>query len=95
MTPAQFEAEVHDRARFPNMVRFTDHVIERMVERGITRPMVLRALRRGTVDGPKLKWDATPGNWIAPMVAITAGTEVCAICAIREGDLIVTVVTAY
>lgn len=95
MTPQAFEQAVRDRAAFSHMVGFTGHALERMQERGITRTMVLRVLRRGTVDGPRMKQDRASGNWTAPIVGVTAGMEIKVVCAIEDGDLFVTVITAY
>jgi hypothetical protein len=94
MTPDQFEALVRDRARFSHEVRFTHHATEQMTAREITRTMVLRALRKGTVNGAKLKFDPAHQSWVAPMSVITAGVEVTAICAVEAGNVVVTVITA-
>ena len=97
MRPDEFEAEVRKRAApgFEHMVMFTDHAVDQMVARGITRTMAFRVLRRGSVNGTKLERDEAHANWIAPMIGITAGVEVSVICAIRDSDLYVVVVTAH
>lgn len=95
MTPQAFERAVRDRAKFSHMVGFTAHATEMMTERGITRTMVLNILRRGSVDGARMKKDDDNGNWTAPMVGIAAGMEIKVVCAMHGNDLFVTVITAY
>jgi hypothetical protein len=94
-TPDWFEQEVKRRAApgFDRMVIVTDHASDQMTARGVTRTMLLRVLRRGTVDGPKLKFDEAHASWVAPMVGVTAGVEVRVVCAIRESDPNVIAVT--
>lgn len=95
MTPQAFQQAVRDRAAFSHMVGFTDHALERMQARSITRTMVLRVLRRGSIDGPRMKQDRASGNWTAPIVGVTAGIEIKVVVAIEDGTLFVTVITAY
>lgn len=76
------------------MMVVTDHAAERMTERGITRTMVLRIIRRGSVDGTRLSWDDAHGNWMAPVIGITAGVELDVRCALRSTGETVIVVTA-
>lgn len=94
MTQEQFERLVRDRARFSHMVLFTKHAMERMEERNITRRMVLRTLGKGSaVNAPK--WDADYASWIGAMHRVTAGASVTVRCAIVDGAMTVTVVTAH
>ena len=95
MTPRSFEKSVRDRAAFPHMIGFTNHAVDRMQERGITRTMVLRILRRGTVDGPRIKRDRTNDNWTAPIMGIAAGMEIRVVCAIGDESPFLTIITAY
>lgn len=95
MSPADFIAQVKDRAAFSHMVGFTEHAVERMEERGITRRMVLRVLANGTIDSKRLKYSAQHASWSAPVVGIAAGMQITVVCSIASGDLYVTVITAY
>lgn len=97
MSPVAFQTEVCRRAArgFEHMIAITEHAAARMVERDVTRRMVLTVLRGGDVVGTDLKWDADHANWVAPIVGVAAGMGVTAVCALRDGDVIVTVVTAY
>ena len=94
MTPEEFERRVKDYAQFGHMVRITDHVRLDRSDRRITRPMILRTLRKGQVDG-RPEWDSDHDNWIGKMRRIGTGVDMTAVCAIQEGVLVVTVVTVY
>lgn len=76
------------------MVLFTDHAEERMVERDITRRMVLNALSCcELLDGPS--WQPTNANWESKVVGTAAGVRIAIVCAVKDGDLIVTIVTTH
>ena len=94
-SPEWFEQEIKRRAApgFERMVIVTDHASEQMEKRGVTRTMLLRVLRKGTVDGPKMKFDEAHASWVGPMVGVTAGAEVRVVCALRVGDPNVIAVT--
>lgn len=94
MNAVEFEACVRDYSRFSHMVRIIDHFTEDRKDRRITRPMIMRTLRKGTATGNP-KWDAEHQNWVGKMFYIGSGMKVTAVCAIKDGVLIVTVVTAY
>lgn len=94
MTPKRFLEQIRDRAKFSEMVGFTDHVEDQMEEREITRRMVLRVLQRcDLLNGPS--WDADHANWIGKVAGTSAGVSIAVVCAIRDSDLIVTVVTTH
>ncbi|EEE35522.1 hypothetical protein RKLH11_4200 [Rhodobacteraceae bacterium KLH11] len=94
MTAAQFLANVQDYARFHHMVMITDHALERMIERDITRRMVIKVLEKGTLAADP-KWSADNANWEGKVTGTTAGIRLSVVCAIREGAMTVTVVTAH
>ncbi len=94
MTAEQFEGKVNDFARFSHMVLFTDHALERMKQRGITRRQVLRALTKGSLLDGKIKWDTNYSNWTGKIRGIAAGEEIDVPCAILDGRLVVKVLTA-
>lgn len=94
MNEAQFVERVQDYARFHHMVMITDHALERMVQREITRRMVIKVLEKGTLSaGPK--WNTDKSNWEGKLNGTVAGTRLSVVCAIREGAMTVTVVTAH
>lgn len=76
------------------MVRFTDHAEDQMGERDITRRMVLNALPRCELESDP-KWEADKANWVAKVVGTSAGVRIAVVCAVNDGDLIVTVVTTH
>lgn len=94
MNAANFEKEVRDRSQFTHMVFITDHVLLDNADRKITRPMILRALRKGTVASDP-HWNSDHANWTGKMSYIGTGMELTVVCAIKDDVLIVTVVTAY
>lgn len=94
LSPAAYEAEVRDRARFSHMVHILDHATIDRENRRITRPMILRTLRKGQVVG-KPKWDAPHGTWVGKMRRIGTGVDMTVVCALKEGVLTITVVTVY
>ncbi|WP_366866767.1 DUF4258 domain-containing protein [uncultured Roseobacter sp.] len=94
MNQAEFEKCIKDYARFDHMVFVTDHVTQDRADRRITRRMILRTLRKGTVTG-RPKWDTDHQNWVGKIQYLGSGMDVTAVCAIREGELVVTVVTVY
>lgn len=93
MTPQSFENAVHERAAFSHLVGFSRDAIGHMRQRGITRTMVLRVLRRGTLDRNHMRQERISGNWTAPLVGISAGMEIRVTCAIDCDDLFVIGVT--
>ena len=94
MNAALFVENVKNYVRFHHMVNITDHARERMVERDISRRMVIRVLEKGTLhSGPK--WSAENANWEGKMNGSVAGTRLSVVCAIKEGAMTVTVVTAH
>lgn len=94
MGASVFEARVRDYSRFDHMVVITDHAKEQGAARKITRRMVLRALRKGSiVEAPE--WNDDHASWTGKMRYIGSGVEITAVCAIQEQVLVVTVVTTY
>ncbi len=93
-TEQTFEAQVKDCARFGHMVHILDHVTSDRASRRITRPMILRTLRKGQISG-KPKWDAAHGTWVGKMRRIGTGVDMTVVCALKEGVLTITVVTVY
>ncbi len=94
LTPHEFEKRVRDYSRFDHMVRITNHVFDDQADRRITRRMILRALKKGTIKGNP-EWDADHTNWIGKMQYLGSGMDITVVCAIQDGVLIVTVVTVY
>lgn len=93
-TPEAFIRAVRDRAAFHHMVLTTNHADEQMIERGVTRRMVLRVLARcDLVEGPH--WDDTHASWSGKVSGTSAGVSLAVVCALRENDLFVTVVTTH
>jgi hypothetical protein len=94
MNADAFMREVRDRARFSHAVLITDHVLLDRADRNITRMMIIRALRKGTLRKPPA-WSAAHGNWTGSVQYIGTGIDLTVVCALKEGVLTVTVVTAY
>lgn len=94
MNADTFQREVRDRAKFTHAVRITDHVLLDNAHRNITRMMIIRALRKGTLKKAP-EWDAAHGNWTGAIQHIGTGIDLTVVCALKEGVLTVTVVTAY
>ena len=94
LSAQEFEARVKDYARFSHMVFIGDHVFIDNKDRRITRRMIIRALRKGTITGIP-KWDASYSNWTGKMHYLGTGTNMTVVCAIQDGVLSVSVVTAY
>lgn len=94
LTAQAFEAQVKDYARFGHMVHILDHVTTDRTNRRITRPMILKTLRKGQIDGIP-KWDAAHGTWLGKMRRIGTGMDMTVVCALKKGVLTITVVTAY
>ncbi len=72
MNAAQFVENVKDYARFHHMVNITDHARERMLERDISRRMVIKILKKGTLQSDP-KWSAENANWEGKMNGTVAG----------------------
>lgn len=94
MRADQFEKELQKRAApgFSHMVRFTDHALEQIAKRRLTRMMVIRILQRGSVG--QVRWNKEKRNWSGHVTGVTAGVEVDVRCALPPGDMSVIVVTA-
>lgn len=90
----EFERRVKDYARFGHMVRIIDHVTKDRSDRRITRPMIMRTLRKGQIFGTP-EYDREHNTWVGKMRRIGTGIDMTAVCAIQDGVLIVTVVTVY
>ena len=94
MNKNTFEARVKDYASVHHMVSFSDHARDQMQDRDVTRRMVLRVLEKGSLaDGPE--WNADYATWEGKMQGIAAGSMVSVVCAIVDGKMTVTVITAY
>lgn len=94
MTPHRFEEEVHQPAKFSHMVVQTDHLGERMRERGITFRQVLNALRKGSLKRPP-RFNGSHATYEGEMTYHGTGREITVVCAIRRNELIVFAVTVY
>lgn len=94
MNADRFQREVRDRARFSHAVLITDHVLVERADRNITRRMIIRALQKGTLKTAPA-WSADHGNWTGAIQYIGTGIDLTVVCALKEGVLTVTVVTAY
>lgn len=94
MRPDEFEKEVRDRAAFSHMVGFTTHALERATERGITTRQILNVLRKGSLaDGPTLSLEH--GDVEGVMEYFGTGRRLRVVCALRDENLEITVVTAF
>jgi hypothetical protein len=94
MNSHTFEACVKDYASVHHMVGFTDHAQAQMKDRDITRRMVLRVLGKGSLaKGPT--WNADYATWEDKMQGVAAGSMVSVVCAIADGQMMVTVVTVH
>jgi len=64
---------------------FTDHVVQRMLERRITRKQVLCCLRNGHfLDGPNWSDDR---NWVMKLEVLSAGDPIVVVAALdHDGD---------
>lgn len=81
-----------------NLVKFTNHALERMDERGITATQVLKVLERG--DFEEVPWyDPIKGDYKFTKTGIAAGDLITVAGAIIEKDPIthswVLVITTY
>lgn len=94
LTTAEFERRVKDYARFSHMVFIGDHVFIDNADRRINRRMILRALVKGTTPSAP-KWNAEHGDWVGKREFLGTGISLTVVCAIRDGSLTVTVVTAH
>lgn len=94
MFAPEFEKIVHDRARFSHEVVLTNHVLEQMNERDITRRQVISTLRKGGVlTVPKL--DKRHGTYVARMGYTSAGVLIEVVCAIDPEGVQVVAITTY
>ncbi|CUJ84213.1 hypothetical protein PH7735_00351 [Shimia thalassica] len=94
MGPDLFIKNVRNYANVHHMVVITDHAKSRMLERDLTRRMILRVLERGTLaSGPS--WNPDKGSWEGKVSGVAAGMRVSVVCAIHNGAMIVTVITAH
>lgn len=94
MRPHEFEAEVKDRAKVSHMIFQTDHLKEKMIERGITSRQVLNVLRKGSVSkGPD--WNEATASNEGHMTYHGTGREITVRCAIRNSDLFIFGITTY
>ena len=94
MRPDEFEAEVRSRAAFSHMVGFSDHAKDRAQERGVTIRQILNVLRKGSIcKGPT--YSAKHGNYEGTMEYYGTGRRLRVACALDDGKLTITVITAY
>ncbi|MCU7837214.1 MAG: DUF4258 domain-containing protein [gamma proteobacterium symbiont of Taylorina sp.] len=77
-------------------IKFRPHALERMEERGITRPQIIRVLQRGRFEEPPHR---TPyGNWKMTLSGISAGHDIKVACALdykEETGNYVVIITTY
>lgn len=94
MNAVTFEERVKDYARFSHMVLITDHASARMIERDLTRRMIIRVLLNGSLEGSP-KWNASRSSWEGKMKGAAAGSWLGVVCAIKDGLMTITVITAH
>ena len=77
-------------------VKFSKHALERMEERGITRPQVTRVLTRGNFSESPHR--SVNGNWKMTLVGIAAGSEIEVACALDYNETLgnyTVIITTY
>jgi len=77
-------------------VKFSKHALVRMLERGVSRPQVIKVLKRGWFD--EQPYRTANGNWKMALSGISAGHDIKVACALdykEETGNYVVIITTY
>jgi hypothetical protein len=78
----ELEAIVHRYAENSANVDFTDHCLQRLVEREVTMIEALRCLRRGTIIERSLEYDSRHDTWKFRIQELPPRDIVCLVAAV-------------
>ena len=88
--PAELTRRIRLAASVSRNVSFTDHALQRMMERSITDLDALKVLARGDIDGP-IEPGRTPGEWVCKVIYRLKGNRDAGVvtAVLRNGRLFV------
>jgi hypothetical protein len=94
LTIAVAQQRVRDLAADTGNLEWSDHIQERMIERGIDVDAVLRILRTGDVEGEPIESDKRAGDWKIKLTRLMGTGRVAGVATVLVQNRRLVLVTA-